>query len=330
MNPTQTAATRAKPEPLPSNIRSVQPGGGLCYRIELAWGHARRWYLRTFRAAYVRRMAQRLRGDVSACPHEVLDPRDLKYHANLCQGGWDTADDPFTWRQKIPFARWGLAELQLMGYPLLALALGGAAFAWYLALPPAILLVLVVYFFRDPPRRVPGQAGLIVAPADGKVVEVVRLEHDDFIGGPAVRIGIFLSIFNVHLNRSPLEARVLSLRYHPGRFLNAMNPASAQLNESMWIGLEAEQPPHRRLIVRQIAGLLARKIVCDLRPGQVVARGQKFGMIKLGSRTELVLAAADALEICVAVGQRVAAGATVVARYDNQGAGDVPAESAGE
>ena len=145
------------------------------------------------------------------------------------------------------------------------------------------------------------------------------LAHDEFIGGPAVRIGIFLSIFNVHLNRCPAESRVIALRYSPGEFLNALNPQSAVRNENTWIGLEEETPPHRRLVVRQISGAIARRIVCDLRPGEVLARGQKFGMIKLGSRTELIIPDTDDLTIEVAIGQRIRAGTTVMARYKREG-----------
>ena len=196
-------------QPLPPNITSVQPGGGVCYRLELAWGRWRRWYLRTIRPAYVRHMAATRRGDTSGAPHEIIDPRDLKYCRNLCMAEWDAADDPFAWREKIPFARWGLAELQLMAYPLAAVTVLLAVFGWWpLALGPGVVLALVVYFFRDPPRRVPAEPGLMVSPADGKIVEIAPVESDPFVGGPAVRIGIFLSIFNVHLNRVPCDARV--------------------------------------------------------------------------------------------------------------------------
>jgi len=183
-------------------------------------------------------------------------------------------------------------------------------------LPPAVLLALLVYFFRDPPRRVPREPGLVVSPADGTICEVTRLPHDEFLGGPAVRIGIFLSIFNVHLNRAPAAARVIALRYSPGEFLNALRPESALRNENMWIGLEEESPPHRRLVVRQISGAIARRIVCDLRPGEVIPRGHKFGMIKLGSRTELILPDAPGLHVEVEVAQKVKAGSTILARYD--------------
>jgi phosphatidylserine decarboxylase len=308
--------SRTAVEPLPANIRSVQPGGGVCYRIELAWGRGRRWWLKHFRPGYVRKMAARRQGDASGAPHEILDPRDLKYCRNQCTCFWADVDNPLGWRRRIPLAPWGVAELHVMGWPLLLAAVAAGWFAWYWAVVPAAILALVVFFFRDPPRRVPQEPSVLVSPADGTIAEITRLEHDEFLGGPAVRIGIFLSIFNVHLNRSPAAARVVALRYSPGEFLNALRPASAVRNENMWIGLEQEDPPHRRLVVRQISGAIARRIVCELRPGEVVTRGQRFGMIKLGSRTELILPDAPGLRIEVEIGGKVKAGASVLARYE--------------
>jgi phosphatidylserine decarboxylase len=315
MSQLEVSETRAVPEPLPANITSVQPGGGVCYQIELAWGRWRRWWLSRFRRGYVRRMADTMRGSAEGAPHAILDPRDLKYCRNLCTAEWSPPDDPFRWRERLPFARWGLAELQLMAYPLLAVTAALAFWRWYLAMVPAALVAVVVWFFRDPPRRVPEDSGVVVSPADGAIAEVTRLEHDEFIGGPAVKIGIFLSIFNVHINRAPLAGRVIKLKYEPGLFLNALNPDSRMLNENMWIGLEEDSPPHRRLVVRQIAGLFARRIVCNLRPGETVARGHKFGMIKLGSRTELILPDENGLQVLVSPGQKVSAGSSVLATY---------------
>jgi phosphatidylserine decarboxylase len=317
MNPAKVCAERTPCEPLPENLRSVQPGGGLCYQVELAWGRLRRWYLHTFRPGYVRRMATLRQGDVNGAPHAILDPRDLKYCRNQCNASWPAEDDPFAWRERLPLARWGLGELVVMGLPLVvavvALGLLRPPF-WTLAVLPAVLLALLIYFFRDPPRAVPADPGLVVAPADGKVVDVTPISDDPFIGGPAVRIGIFLSIFNVHINRAPIAARVIRLEYRPGLFLNALRPESAIQNEALWIGLEEPEPPHRRLAVRQISGLIARRIVCSLRPGEQVERGVKFGMIKLGSRTELVLPAAD-LAVEVTLGATVKAGSTVLGRF---------------
>lgn len=313
--------SHAPPHPAPpaatpaSNLPSVQPGGGLCYSLELAWGRLRRAYLKRFRPAYVRRMADRRLGATSGAFHEVLDPRDLKYVRNLCTAHWSPQHDPFRWRNHLGFARWGLAELQLMGWPLLAATVALAFTPWpYLAILPGIPLLLVLWFFRDPPRQIPADPHILVSPADGKLVEITRLDHHDFIGGPAVRIGIFLSIFNVHINRAPSQARVVKLHYSPGKFLNALDPESAIVNENLWIGLEETAPPHRRCVVRQISGLIARRIICELRPGETVDRGHKFGMIKLGSRTELIVPA-DGLEVVAKPGQSLRAGSDIIARY---------------
>jgi len=143
--------------------------------------------------------------------------------------------------------------------------------------------------------------------------------HDDYLEGPAIRIGIFMSIFDVHLTRAPATTRVIALRYSPGEFLNALNSQSATKNESMWIGLEDELPPHDRMAVRQIAGAYARRIVCTLRPGRIVVRGERIGMIKLGSRTELIVPDRPDLRIEVNVGDRVSAGVSVLARRDLTG-----------
>ncbi len=219
--------------------------------------------------------------------------------------------------EKLPLAPWGWKDLNLFGWPLVAaivvLLFVGKPWCW-LAFVPLILLIWLVSFFRDPRRAIPADPQAIVAPADGKVVDITPLEHYDFIGGPAVRIGIFLSIFNVHINRAPLSGRVIETHYHPGEFLNATRPESAERNEYMWIGFEQTEPPQRRFAVRQISGMLARRIVCILEPEQTVTRGEKFGMIKLGSRTELILPA-GAAEIAVKVGDKVRAGSDVVARW---------------
>jgi phosphatidylserine decarboxylase len=311
----ENAPTRSEPLPLPDNFTSIQPGGGRCYRLELAWGCWRRWWLVHFRPGYVRLMAGRRKGDPTGAPYEILDPRDLKFFRNRCNCDWNPADDPFQYRCRLGFARWGLAELLLMGGPLLIATIVLAWFFWYLAPVTGALFCLIVYFFRDPRRHIPTEPGLLVAPADGKVVEITKLAHDEFIGGPAVRIGVFLSIFNVHLNRAPAASRVIALRYSPGGFLSATRPECAERNENTWIGLEEDSPPHRRMVVRQISGMIARRIVCDLRPGESLERGQKIGMIKLGSRTELILPDLPGLKIELQLGQKIRAGETIVARW---------------
>jgi len=327
--PSFSAAPRLPLEPMDPQLTSIQPGGGWIIRLELAWGRLRRWYLRTFRSAYVKRMRALRKGDFNGAPHEVLDPRDLKFYEN--QGGyhWDRGDDPFTWRDRLPFVRAGLAELIVSSVVTFggAAAAAGAAqamrftgvllgAAWLLATALAVIGVLIVWFFRNPRRAVPTEAGLIVSPADGKLVSIEEIEHDDFIGGPAVVIGIFLSIFNVHVNRSPAAGRVIGLRYRPGKCLNALRPESARENEQLAVRLECDEPPHRRMIVRQITGAIARRIVCRLKPGDVLERGEIFGMIKLGSRTELVLPREAGLKLRAKLGDRVRAGTTILAAYE--------------
>jgi phosphatidylserine decarboxylase len=221
------------------------------------------------------------------------------------------------WFQRLPLAEWGWRELNLYGWPLLvvtiAVALVGHPWGW-LAVVPAALLVQLFAFFRDPPRRVPDAPQAIVAPADGTIAEVTPLDQYDFLDGPAIRIGIFLSIFNVHINRTPYGGTVVDLHYRPGEFLNALKAESAVRNESMWIGFVDPNNPACRFAVRQISGAIARRIVCPLERGTTVPRGQKFGMIKLGSRTELILPAGS-VEVLVRPGDKVRAGSDIVARW---------------
>jgi phosphatidylserine decarboxylase len=310
-----------------ARIRSIQPGGGTIMRLELAWGYVRRWYLWMFRRGYVERMQRLRKGTENRCPHPVFDPRDLKFFRN--QGGysWDRRDDPFAWRDNLPFARAGLAELLVFSVLLFGMAVvvawigvshhvtGGWA-AGFITITTALTVMglLVVWFFRNPRRRIPDEPGVVVSPADGKVVEIEEIPHDEFIGGPALKIGIFLSIFNVHINRVPVACRVVGLTYRPGKFLNAMRPESARENEQLGIQLEQTGPVTRHLIVRQITGAIARRIVCWLKPGDELSIGEQLGMIKLGSRTELVLPR-EGFTLATRVGEHVKAGSSVVGRY---------------
>ena len=309
-----------------SQLKDIQPGRGVVIHLEKAWGGVRRCWLKSIRRGYVARMAACRKGDFNPCPHEVLDPRDLKFYRN--QGGWywDLKDDPFAWRDRLPFARVGLAELFLMCVIAIVATAGcgwwasqstGAMriVAILLAVTAAVIGGLIAWFFRNPTRISPLEPGLVVSPADGKIVDIEEILFDDDIGGPAKKIGIFLSIFNVHINRAPIAGRVVGLRYRPGKYLNALRPESARENEQLAIMMEESQAPYRGMIVRQITGAIARRIVCWLKPGDELARGEQFGMIKLGSRTELVLPAEEGLEIRVRLGDNVTAGTSVLAAY---------------
>jgi phosphatidylserine decarboxylase len=262
-------------------------------------------------------MAELRRGTRNACPHEVLDPRDVKFYCNQPGGyGWAAEDDPFAWRDRLPLVRVGLAEVSLLSVLWFGLAAALALWVPWAAIVPAVLGVATIWFFRNPRRVAPAEANVVVAPADGRVVSVTEIPHEKFVGGPAVEIGIFLSVFDVHINRAPVASRVIGLTYRPGKFLNALLPASARENEQLAVRLEESGPPHRRYVVRQIAGAIARRIVCQVAPGDELARGEMFGMIKLGSRTELVVPRQPGLVVLARPGQPVRAGTTVLARYE--------------
>ncbi len=309
-------------EPLPKNIQSIQPGGGFCMACELAWGYGRRAYLRTLRRSYLRRMRGLRKGGEGIYPHDLLDPRDLKFYCNQGDIHWDRADDPFAWRNKLPFARVGLAEIVIICGGLLGLFALIAYLFWPLAIVPLGLTLFVLWFFRDPPRQIPREPGQVVAPADGQVFSIREVEHDEQFDGPAIVIDIFLSIFNVHINRAPIACRVLGIAYHRGKFLNALRPEAALENESLELRIASLSVPQRVMRVRQITGAIARRIVCWVRPGDDLPRGGQFGMIKLGSRTELTLPKEPGLELLITKGQKVRAGSTVMARYGHDRTGN--------
>lgn len=296
----------------------VQPGGGWCVRLELAWGRFRRALLRRFRPDYVARMGQVRQGDCPNCTHDIIDSRDLKYWRNVCGFWFRPEDDPFRWRDRLGFARAGLCELLVFGAGLGGLALVLILLAWnvhplfwILALASVLCLAEVVYFFRDPERLIPDEADALVSPADGAITDMGVIEDADFPGGKAFRIGIFLSIFNVHVNRAPRSARVTEVRYFPGAFLDARHPECGQRNEQLWIDLEEAGRPMR---VKQISGAIARRIVCWLKAGDSPARGERIGMIKFGSRTEILLPADAPREVLVKPGDKVQGGSTVLLR----------------
>ncbi|HPC94365.1 MAG TPA: phosphatidylserine decarboxylase [Sedimentisphaerales bacterium] len=208
----------------------------------------------------------------------------------------------------------------LMVVAMLAVALGGAAHTplWAVFATEALLAVVLVWalmFFRDPRREAPGDETLFVAPADGRVTDIEQMAHSEFLDGPAVRIGIFLSIFDVHINRCPCSARVESIAYRKGSYLNAMNPLSAKVNESNTLTLVRTDAPSDRFVVRQISGAIARRIVCEAREGTTLSQGQAFGMIKFGSRTELYVPTSEPIECLVRIGDPVKAGVTPLLRY---------------
>jgi phosphatidylserine decarboxylase len=188
------------------------------------------------------------------------------------------------------------------------------AVSWWVLAATALPLagwVWVVSFFRDPDREPPPGATLL-SPADGRISDITPVGADSPLGREGVRIGVFMSIFDVHVNRSPCDATVVRVDYRKGAFLDARRPEAAERNEAATIVLlrrEGEPP----LVVRQVAGLIARRIVTDVRPGERVARGRRIGMIKFSSRLELLVPKETLGNVLVDIGQTVRAGETPLA-----------------
>ena len=181
------------------------------------------------------------------------------------------------------------------------------------AILPAVLTLALLSFYRDPPREPPTSADLILAPADGQVVEITP---DAVLpdGSHVLRIMIFLSVFNVHVNRSPCAGHVRATEYRRGKFRNALNSSADSENECNTITIEPPTPLPGPIRVRQIAGVLARRIICAVKVGDRLTAGQRYGMIKLGSRTEVCLPQDSRWEVLVNIGDRASAGLTVLAR----------------
>lgn len=178
---------------------------------------------------------------------------------------------------------------------------------WVWALPALLLAAFFLWFFRDPTRAIPPERGLVVSPADGKVTEVARITTPE---GERLRLSIFLSVFDVHVNRSPVEGILREVRYRKGKYLNAMNPACSEVNEQNLAVVDCIEGYQVSFV--QIAGLLARRIVFNPRPGDYLERGERVGLIKFGSRTDILLP--GHAEPLVKPGDRVRGGASIVAR----------------
>ncbi len=180
---------------------------------------------------------------------------------------------------------------------------------WILAFLFTLVTLWVAYFFRDPERVGERGPDLLIAPADGRVVMVTEVDEPAFIHGRAMRISIFMNVFNVHVNRYPVAGTVRFVHYNPGRFLNAATEKSSLENEQMSVGLEHNGS---RILVRQIAGLIARRIVTYSREGEQVEQGERMGIIRFGSRVDVFMP--PNAEVRVKVGETTVAGTTVVAR----------------
>jgi len=196
------------------------------------------------------------------------------------------------------------------GYYYGAVLLAAAVLVGWLATPmwalvPVFLAAFFLWFFRDPDRVIPSEFGAVVSPADGKVTSIATVKFD---GETLKSISIFLNVFNVHVNRSPVSGVIRSVKYEAGKFLNAMNTDSAEHNERNTVTIEGEG---HRIIFKQIAGLLARRIVFTKKVGDSVRRGERVGLIKFGSRTDVLLD--PSAEVTVKVGDNVKGGSSILA-----------------
>ncbi len=200
-----------------------------------------------------------------------------------------------------------------------AVAFAGVWFAWWPAallwLPVGLLGAAALRFFRDPERRAPEGDALLLSPADGVVVELNDDAEHPFVG-PARKVGIFMSLFDVHVNRAPTSGEVAHLRHTDGRHRNAADPRAAEENEAQEIGLKTAHGP---VLVRQIAGVVARRIVCPLKTGQRLEAGERFGMVKYGSRLEVWVPKDSPLRWRVTDGSRTKAGETIIGTFDDAG-----------
>lgn len=195
-----------------------------------------------------------------------------------------------------------------------------AAAGWSIVILSALSWLAVAAFFRVPVREIPEEPGILVSPADGVVRDIgIVTDHgiEPLMDRPLLRIGIFLSVFDVHVNRSPADLQVTYRHYRPGRFLDARNPRCAKENESLVIAgtasVDGEKFP---VAVRQVSGAIARRIVCEAGPGGCYERGTIYGMIKFGSRTELYFPADPRITPAVSIGDKVRSGTSIIARIN--------------
>lgn len=198
------------------------------------------------------------------------------------------------------------------GWPFLAisLALAVSATAWCVtwSIPLWIIFIFVLQFFRDPPREVPTGEGLVLSPADGRVIKVERTQ-DPYAGREAILVSVFMNVFNVHSNRSPVDGKVESVHYFPGKFVNAdLDKASLENERNAVVVTTADA---RTVTFVQVAGLIARRILCYIKPGDVLARGQRYGFIRFGSRVDVYLPL-DA-QVKVSIDDKVSATTTILA-----------------
>jgi phosphatidylserine decarboxylase len=214
---------------------------------------------------------------------------------------------------RIPLAKYGFRELIIFGVPcLIGIGASVVLFPWVIFIP-LFFLAFLLNFFRDPERRTPQGAEYIIAPADGTVSHIVPVYEEHYLKCDATKVSIFMSVTNVHVNRVPLHGRVEYIKHTKGKFLDARDDECFRSNENNVMGL-ALVGGDLRIAVKQIAGKIAKRIVCACKIGDVFEQGQRFGMIKFGSRVEVFVPDSVTFEVMVKVGDKVTAGRTVLGK----------------
>ena len=204
---------------------------------------------------------------------------------------------------KIPIAKEGYVFIIPMG--IIAGFLAIASFYWAAGIV-FLLFIFVVNFFRDPERAIPQDKNAVVSPGDGKIVEIVK-DHAPFLDQPCTRVSIFLNIFDVHVNRIPIAGRIAKIRYNKGKFLNAASHKASLDNEQTALLIDNGR---HKIVVKQIAGLIARRIVCWAKPNDEYQRGQRFGLIRFGSRVDIFVP--ENSRLVVSIGDPVAGGKNII------------------
>ena len=296
-----------------ASVTTVQPGGGPVAALALAWGRLRRAGLRAMRPRYVQALAAERTRECPGCTHDVIDGKDLLWVQNVCAVRLPAARTVPPFRDRFGLVRLGRADVLACIVAGAGIGALGAWFAPWLAVLGLPLPAFALRFFRDPERDVPAAPDLVLAPADGVLDDVRREPQCPFFAGEAWRLGIYLSVWDVHVNRAPVHGTAERFDYRPGRRVPTVRRGVTDANEQLvtWFAADHGLP----VVVRQIAGPLARRICNVLGAGDRVAAGQRFGLIKFGSRTELWLPADPRIELAAKAGQRVIGGVTVLARF---------------
>ena len=212
---------------------------------------------------------------------------------------------------RFPFAEYGSKELSFFGMFFFVFIILSLFFYPLVSIPVFICLVFVFYFFRDPNRKPPEGEENLLAPADGRIIAISHVHEDNYLKCKAVKIAIFMSLFSVHVNRISYSGKVEFIKHVPGKFLDARSPDASEKNEHNLMGILTGDGK-TKIMIKQVAGKVARRIVCDCSIGQKVERGRRFGMIKFGSRLEVYIPEEADFKVAVKEGEMVSAGTTVL------------------